>query len=57
MKNKKYPIIEPQYINNKEGKPVKVYLPYHVYESIFVEIKDLEKHLKVLKSRSKLKKI
>lgn len=53
-KKKKYPSIEPKYLNNKQGKPVVVYLDYGVYNSIFDEINELEK--KIHKIESVLKK-
>lgn len=44
-KKKKYPPIEPQYLKNKQGKTVAVYLDYDVYNSIFDEINELEKKI------------
>ena len=56
MKKQKYPKIEPQFLKNKNGNPVKVLLPYDVYESIFDEIADLEKSIKLLQKKVKKQK-
>jgi hypothetical protein len=55
VKKKKYPTIVPQFLLGKNGKPVKVYLPYDVYESIFEEIEDLKKEIELEKKKLKNK--
>ncbi len=52
-KKKKYPEIKPQFLKNKMGKVVSVYLDYDVYTSIFEEIKDIKKKTADLKAKKR----
>ncbi len=52
-KKKKYPEIKPQFLKDKKGKIVSVYLDYDVYTSIFEEIKGIKKKIAALKAKRK----
>lgn len=56
VKKKKYPKINPSFIEDHKGKIVEVSLPYKVYESIFEEMDDLKKKVAALKKQATKKK-
>ncbi|MFI5333468.1 MAG: hypothetical protein ACHQVS_05205 [Candidatus Babeliales bacterium] len=55
-KKKKYPKINPSFIEDHNGKIVEVSFPYKVYESIFEEMDELKDKISTLKKKTVKKK-
>lgn len=56
MTKKKYPKIEPKFIENQKHQKVEVILDLNVYQSIFDEMNELKDKISSFKKNLKMKK-